>query len=1791
MVCGRPSAAPILDSQELDESGGHVTAGALDLVSSEGQTAIGSGHAGSLNLDSGFVNSISLDVRPPRTSILVGVPSSSSGGHVFVSSHTRIALSAVDDLLAIGDGAGVGVRHSYVAIDSQPASLYLGPFSIQAEGPHTISYFSVDTVGNTETPQSYLVDVDTTPPATQLTQSSSLGQGYVSSQTVFTLSAVDPVSDGRASGVAATLYSIDGRAFSVSPSSFTLSGPDGPYTIEYYSQDNVGNSEGLQSTTVKLDQTPPVTAVSVGASSFTAADGALYVSQTAPIVFTAVDPSSGSVASGVGRTEFSIDATTFSVYVSTFVLPPGAHTITYRSVDMAGNIEATRSLALRVDGAPPATSVLPSGAFFVAAGQTYAPASFRYSLAAQDPIVSGVASGVASTRYSLDSGPFIAYASTFSLTEGARLVSFQSQDNVGNLELLRSATIFVDATPPVTSLMIGSAPAVSGTFIGAGAALSLSAIDPVNNGVASGVGATRFSVDGGTFAVYGGTLTLAVDGPHALSYYSTDDVGNAEAVKVTTITLDTTPPVTIAHVGSPQYTAGDGSVYVTPATPVSFTAADAGSGVSRTEVALDGGSFSPYAAALRLPEGGHTILYRSIDAAGNIEAAKSLSLKSDATPPLTALSESRPFFSAGGVVYEAGGAAYGLSSTDPAGNGVASGVAFTRYSVDRLSNISSQAPTVSTGPFQAFASTFSLVEGAARINFFSQDNVGNAETAKTQTIYVDATAPVTALAVGLPQYSAGGVLFVGPATPIALAAQDPVAQEVASGVGATSVRLDTGAYAAYASSFTLSGQDGSRVISWFSTDNVGNAEAARSATLALDATPPQTTLSFQGGRQAPGLNGTVYVSSDTLIVLTSTDPLVGGAASGLAEVSWRDGGGQATAYAGPFALAGGAHSLTYQAQDNVGNVEAAHAVTVLVDSAPPASTVAFGTPFYAASDGTVYVATGTPIRVSAADPALPTGQPGSGVARIELSIDGSAFAASSGAMTLAEGAHTLAYRAIDAVGNVEATHSLVVRADATTPQTSVSVGQPSVSVVGGVLISSRTPLSFTALDPLGAGVASGVNRTLYAIDGDSFAVSAGSFTLSGSDGAHILAFYSIDQVGNAEAVKTFAYQLDTTPPAAALLSPNSTQAGIARVFKGKFAVLGSVSDAHFQSYTLEYAPGQGASNGFVSIGSGTVAVSSGTLGAWDASKLTGWQTLRLTAVDLSGNTAQVKIDVFIGDPGQLLLLGGDDVFNMPQGVAVGPDGSIYVADTNGSRIAVFSSTGTPLASYGQPGSDGGDNRVSSTTLVLNHPRSVFVDAASRIFVADTNDDRIVVLSPTGQLLQTIGRSGHAAGTFYKPSGVAADASGQIYVADTLNNRVQVLNASGTVVEAFSLPPAADLPAGEHDREAAQAADKKLGRPYGIAVDVAGHIYVADERGGRALEYSSSGQLLLTIPIGGRPGGIAVTPDGGVILVSDRKSNQVLKYDLLGNQTLAFGQRGKPADVSKITLHKPVGLALDSAGDLFIADRDDDRIKEVSLPSGQAPLVTPPDRHDDHVAREVLDRDEGGHVQRGDNAGIDVPPGALSDDLKIVVATAMPASSQEENAKTKDMSDKGMVPAYAPVQYYPEGTQFAKPVTLTLPYDPAMVAQLGINEDSLHVNYWDPVKQQWQTFDSTVDKNSHTVSAKTTHFSLYQVMSGSATTQGLGVQATASNTVDTVQIACNPLRPDCRPLKFQNLPAGARLRIYTLTGALVRDLNSDGSGQATWDGTNQSGANVASGVYFVLAQGNGTKKTFKVAVEK
>ncbi len=158
-------------------------------------------------------------------------------------------------------------------------------------------------------------------------------------------------------------------------------------------------------------------------------------------------------------------------------------------------------------------------------------------------------------------------------------------------------------------------------------------------------------------------------------------------------------------------------------------------------------------------------------------------------------------------------------------------------------------------------------------------------------------------------------------------------------------------------------------------------------------------------------------------------------------------------------------------------------------------------------------------------------------------------------------------------------------------------------------------------------------------------------------------------------------------------------------------------------------------------------------------------------------------------------------------------------------------------------------------------------------------------------------------------------------------------------------------------------------------------------------------------------------------------------------------------------------------------------------------------------------------------------------------------------------------------------QPSREVTISITYRDADVA--GLDESRLIIARFDTVRAVWVPLVSSVDVGNNVVTAGTDHFSKFQVMQA------------ASGNLGEVRVFPNPLRPvqGHTKMTFANLPAGARIRIYTVLGELVRDLTANSSGMVDWDGRNQAGNKAASGVYFALLQEGDVNRTIKVAVQR
>jgi hypothetical protein len=243
--------------------------------------------------------------------------------------------------------------------------------------------------------------------------------------------------DTGGSGVDHTKYRVDLGAWKTYTGAFALSA-DGVRRVDYYSVDKAGNQEATKTITIKIDEVPPTTTHALGG--VVGLNG--WHRSAVTVSLAATD-----ATSGVAATTGTRDGAAFTYGGPFAVGGEGAHSLTYRSQDKAGNLEGVRSAAFKIDTVAPTTVLGRSGPAHQGA-HLYVAASTVFSLAASDA-TSGVAATTRTWR-----GTAQAYVGPFGLTgpDGLGTLAWRSDDRAGNVEGLRFAEVFLDTTPPALAL-------------------------------------------------------------------------------------------------------------------------------------------------------------------------------------------------------------------------------------------------------------------------------------------------------------------------------------------------------------------------------------------------------------------------------------------------------------------------------------------------------------------------------------------------------------------------------------------------------------------------------------------------------------------------------------------------------------------------------------------------------------------------------------------------------------------------------------------------------------------------------------------------------------------------------------------------------------------------------------------------------------------------------------------------------------------------------------------------------------------------------------------------------------------------------------------------------------------------------------------------------------------------------------------------------------------------------------------------------------------------------------------
>lgn len=216
----------------------------------------------------------------------------------------------------------------------------------------------------------------------------------------------------------------------------------------------------------------------------------------------------------------------------------------------------------------------------------------------------------------------------------------------------------------------------------------------------------------------------------------------------------------------------------------------------------------------------------------------------------------------------------------------------------------------------------------------------------------------------------------------------------------------------------------------------------------------------------------------------------------------------------------------------------------------------------------------------------------------------------------------------------------------------------------------------------------------------------------------------------------------------------------------------------------------------------------------------------------------------------------------PAGLALGPDGTLFVADTTGHRVWAVSPEGglRPVAGsvYGYGDGPGAEAR-------FRFPADVAVGPDGTCYVADTGNDRIRTISPEGRV-ETLAGSNYdhgdgrgPAARFRRPTALDVDAAGTCYVADTGNHAIRRISPEGEVATLAGAPPGGDADG--------VGAEVGLHWPSALALGPGGFLWVADYGNGALRRIGVTGESTTRLRLEGRrwPVAVALAPDGGVLV--------------------------------------------------------------------------------------------------------------------------------------------------------------------------------------------------------------------------------------------------------------------------------------------------------------------------------------
>jgi streptogramin lyase len=291
--------------------------------------------------------------------------------------------------------------------------------------------------------------------------------------------------------------------------------------------------------------------------------------------------------------------------------------------------------------------------------------------------------------------------------------------------------------------------------------------------------------------------------------------------------------------------------------------------------------------------------------------------------------------------------------------------------------------------------------------------------------------------------------------------------------------------------------------------------------------------------------------------------------------------------------------------------------------------------------------------------------------------------------------------------------------------------------------------------------------------------------------------------------------------------------------------------------------------------------------------------------------------------------GSSDPINDPEAIAVAPSGHMVIADSGNNRVVVWDSDGKPLKSIGSFGPRADWRNPPQ----FNDPCGLYVDPSKKLYVSDTQNNRVVVLDETGMVLSTWGTQGSAPGQFNQPRAIDVDHFGNFWVLDSGNSRIQIFSAGGQYNATFG---------------SFGTGDYLLNNPLDMAINNIDQAIVADTGNFRFEVFNNGGAGVTQEGWFGdgpyqfkEPGGVVVTKEGWVAIV-DGQNNGINFYNSRNGQYEFIGMwRAKDEIISPNYSPHFKAIACDAQDRLYLTDiKNNEIIRLKPINNGETSLLPP-----------------------------------------------------------------------------------------------------------------------------------------------------------------------------------------------------------------------------------------------------------